>query len=159
LKAYSDGQKFVRLQVQAKDVEECPPVDLFCCVDVSGSMGSSCAGQTDGRTEYVENGFSLLDLVRHALKTVIQTLRPQDRLSIITFNNNAQTRIQIQNMSEEGKKLAYACAESISHGGGTNMQKAITYSVLEVLNRQDKSRNPSILFFTDGQSQVNLEEF
>jgi Mg-chelatase subunit ChlD len=122
-------------------------------------MGSSCAGQTDGRTEYVENGFSLLDLVRHALKTVIQTLRPQDRLSIITFNNNAQTRIQIQNMSEEGKKLAYACAESISHGGGTNMQKAITYSVLEVLNREDKSRNPSILFFTDGQSQVNLEEF
>lgn len=44
LKAYSDGQKFVRISVTAKDVEECPPVDLFCCVDVSGSMRGSCAG-------------------------------------------------------------------------------------------------------------------
>jgi len=44
LKAYSDGQKFVRISVTAKDVEECPPVDLFCCVDVSGSMSGSCAG-------------------------------------------------------------------------------------------------------------------
>jgi hypothetical protein len=50
-------------------------------------MGWSCAGKTDGRTEYVENGFSLLDLVRHALKTVVKTMRPQDRLCIMTFNN------------------------------------------------------------------------
>lgn len=63
LKAFSDGQKFIRLQISAKDVEKCPPVDIFCCVDVSRSMRNSCAGKTDGRTEYVENGFSLLDLI------------------------------------------------------------------------------------------------
>jgi hypothetical protein len=76
VKGYVDNQKYLRVSVSAKDVEECPPTDLFCCVDVSGSMGWSCAGKTDGRTEYVENGFSLLDLVRHALKTVIKTMRP-----------------------------------------------------------------------------------
>lgn len=39
------------------------------------------------------------------------------------------------------------------------MQKAINHSIMEVLNREDTSRNPSILFFTDGQSAVNLDEF
>lgn len=90
VKAYADGEKYLRISVESKDVEECPPVDLFCCIDVSGSMGWSCAGKTDGRTEYVENGFSLLDLVRHALKTVIKTLRPQDRLCFMTFNNSSK---------------------------------------------------------------------
>jgi len=89
IRAFSDGDKFVRISIEAKEVKECEPVDLYCCVDVSGSMGSSCAGTTDGKTEYVENGFSLLDLVKHALKTVITSMRPQDRLSIISFNNNA----------------------------------------------------------------------
>jgi hypothetical protein len=53
VKAHSDGEKYpkyLRISVQSKDVEKCPPVDLFCCVDVSGSMGGSCAGKTDGTT-------------------------------------------------------------------------------------------------------------
>jgi hypothetical protein len=50
-------------------------------------MGASCAGITDGKTEYVDTGFSLLDLVKHALKTVILTLRPIDRMSLILFDD------------------------------------------------------------------------
>lgn len=65
----------------------CPPQDVVAVVDVSGSMGSSCAGIQDGKTEYVDSGFSLLDLVKHAIKAMINTLRPQDRLSLIIYNN------------------------------------------------------------------------
>jgi hypothetical protein len=103
VKAHSDGEKYLRISVQSKDVEKCPPVDLFCCVDVSGSMGWSCAGKTDGRTEYVENGFSLLDLVRHALKTVIKTMRPQDRLCLMTFNNYNKIVLPFTDMNEAGQ--------------------------------------------------------
>ena len=99
--------------MQAEELKEAPPIDLFCCVDISGSMGWSCAGTTDGRTEYVENGFSLLDLVRHALKTVITSMRDQDRLSVTTFNNNAKTNIEIMNMDEAGKKTALDFTDSI----------------------------------------------
>ena len=58
-------------------------------------MGASCAGITDGRTQYVENGFSLLDLVKHAVKTIILTLRPQDRLSIIIFDSKTEVAFEI----------------------------------------------------------------
>jgi hypothetical protein len=39
-------------------------------------MGATCAGKTDGKTEYVEMGYSLLDLVKHAMKTILKVLRP-----------------------------------------------------------------------------------
>lgn len=70
-------------------------------VDISGSMGGSCAGINDGRTEYVDSGFSLLDLVKHALKAMIKTLRPQDRLSLIVYNRNVTTLSQLIPMDDE----------------------------------------------------------
>jgi len=50
LNAHTDGGNYLRLSIGVKDVDECPPVDLYCMVDVSGSMGWSCAGKTDGHT-------------------------------------------------------------------------------------------------------------
>lgn len=67
--------------------EVCPPTDVCCVVDISGSMGASCAGKTDGKTEYVEMGYSLLDLVKHAMKTILKVLRPDDRLALILFDD------------------------------------------------------------------------
>lgn len=85
--ATEDGTGILRISIGAKDKEECPPTDLVCVVDISGSMGASCAGITDGKTEYVDTGFSLLDLVKHALKTIIKTLRPIDRMSLLLFDD------------------------------------------------------------------------
>lgn len=51
-------------------------MDIVCIVDISYSMCGSAACQTDGKTEYEDLGFSLLDLVRHAVKTVVKVMRP-----------------------------------------------------------------------------------
>jgi hypothetical protein len=50
-------------------------------------MINSAACQTDGKTEYEDLGFSLLDLVKHAVKTVLKVLRSTDRASLILFND------------------------------------------------------------------------
>jgi hypothetical protein len=84
-------------------------------------MGWSCAGKTDGRTEYVENGFSLLDLVRHSLKTVIKTMRPQDRLCLMTFNNYNKIVLPFTDMNEAGLLNAENIAQLLHAGGGTNI--------------------------------------
>lgn len=68
-------------------VQTAPPMDIVCIIDISGSMGQSAACQTDGKTEYEDLGFSLLDLVKHAVKTVIKTMRATDRIALILFNN------------------------------------------------------------------------
>jgi len=69
-------------------------------VDVSDSMNQTCAGVTDGRTEYVELGYSLLDLIKHALRTVVLTMRPVDRLALVTFNQASEVAFGFTEMSE-----------------------------------------------------------
>lgn len=82
------------------DPTESPPTDVCCVVDISGSMGATCAGKTDGKTEYVEMGYSLLDLVKHAMKTILKVLRPQDRLALILFDDAVETPFDFMAMDQ-----------------------------------------------------------
>ena len=52
------------------------PVDILCVLDISASMKKSAAGKNDGSTVYIDLGYSLLDLLKHATKTIIKTMRP-----------------------------------------------------------------------------------
>jgi hypothetical protein len=72
-------------------------------VDISGSMGNSCAGKTDGKTEYVDLGFSKMDLVKHALKSVVLTMRDNDRFSLILFDDLQETRRPLTLMNKSNK--------------------------------------------------------
>ena len=68
------------------------PVDVCCVIDVSGSMGTDATYQDpNDETKTLCDGFTILDIVKHAVKTVIHTLTDQDRLSLAVFNNQAKT--------------------------------------------------------------------
>ena len=73
----------LKISIFAAEKEECPPVDIVAVLDISKSMNNSAAGKNDGSTVYVDLGFSLLDLLKHATKSIIKTMRPQDRIAII----------------------------------------------------------------------------
>ena len=53
-------------------------------------------------------------------------------------------------MSDEDKKEANEKIDDLVPTGATNIYGACKFAVNQVLNRADKSRNPHILFFTDG---------
>ena len=76
-------ENLLKISIAAKEKDICPPADIVAILDISGSMGNSAAGRNDGTTVYVDLGFSLLDLLKHATKTIIKTMRPEDRLAII----------------------------------------------------------------------------
>ncbi len=64
------------------------PCDLILSIDVSGSMGADApmpvqADGQDGPQE--DSGLSVLDLVKHAARTILETLGDGDRLGIVTF--------------------------------------------------------------------------
>jgi len=96
---YAGQEGLLKVSITANDKEECPPTDLVCVVDISGSMGASCAGITDGKTEYVDLGFSLLDLVKHSLKTILKTLRPMDRMCLILFDDQCEVAFDFMNVT------------------------------------------------------------
>jgi len=82
--------------------------DVACVVDVSGSMGT-LAVESDGVPN--KDGLSILDIVKHALKTVMHSLGPQDRLALVGFSTTANTVFTLQPMTEENRKKALEALE------------------------------------------------
>jgi len=157
LNVLSDSEGLVRFSVSAGEVKEsdCPPVDLVLVMDRSGSMGTAVVG-VDADTQMVmENGFSTLDLVKHAMRTCVNALRPVDRLALILFDNQINVAFALTAMDANGINMALQKIDSVRERGSTNIYGAVQEAVRLIESRNDKSRNPAILFFTDGVPNVS----
>jgi hypothetical protein len=100
---YADG--FVHLSIQPPADTIRSPCDICCVVDTSGSMAVQAEIQNDTNEKF---GLSQLDLVKHALKTIIYSLQAQDRLALVSFANSATVLFQLTKMNEDGKSSALA---------------------------------------------------
>lgn len=69
------------------------PCDLVLSIDVSGSMDSPApAPSKEGEPDEEDAGLSVLDLVKHAARTIVETLDENDRLGIVTFSLHSEVR-------------------------------------------------------------------
>jgi hypothetical protein len=106
----SYGNGFVHISIQPPQDESRSPCNICCVVDTSGSMSDRAEIQNDKNEQY---GLSQLDLVKHAIKTIIQSLQVQDRLSIVSFADAATILFQLTKMDDEGKTDALAAVEKL----------------------------------------------
>merc|ERR1719502_1609686 len=96
------------------------PADVCVVVDVSGSMGEESTIQdAEGKTQRF--GLSLLDVTKHAVRTVIETLGARDRLSLVAFDAVARRVIDSEPMTKTGKKKAKNELEKLRPGSTTNL--------------------------------------
>ncbi|CAI4213416.1 unnamed protein product [Parascedosporium putredinis] len=79
------------------------PCDIVLVIDISGSMNSRAPIPGDGTEP--DYGFSVLDLTKHAALTILETLDEADRLGIVFFSDNAQSRCQLEPMTEANKAI------------------------------------------------------
>lgn len=106
--SYANG--FIHISIQPPQEESRSPCDICCVVDTSGSMSDRAEIQNDKNEQY---GLSQLDLVKHSIKTVIHSLQSQDRLSIVSFSDNATILFQLTTMDDEGRTNALAAVEKL----------------------------------------------
>ena len=139
--------------------DEAPPMDIVCVIDISWSMGGSAACQTDGKTEYEDLGFSLMDLVKHAAKTVVKVLRPTDRVSIVLFDDVIEVPFDFTEMTDENREAVLKYVDGIQRRNSTNIYDAIIKAIDLVNEREgDHNKNDAaIMFFTDGQPNSGKE--
>ena len=64
-------------------------MDICCVIDVSGSMGEA-ATYEDETGAMIDNGLAILDMVKHAVKTMAHMMQPTDRLSLVAFSSEAR---------------------------------------------------------------------
>lgn len=140
-----------RVKPPAGAHEKRTPSDICCVLDISGSMG--CEATIQGASGAAESqGLSLLDVAKHGIKTVIQTLGKEDRLSVVWFNHDAKAMFELLVMDEKGQETANTELDSLNAGGTTNISQGLQVG-LEVLREgAKKGRLGHIMLLTDGQT-------
>ncbi|KAJ9643331.1 hypothetical protein H2204_002227 [Knufia peltigerae] len=100
--------------------------DIVLVIDVSGSMNEA-APQPDVKDPFESEaaGLSILDLTKHAARTVLQTLTENDRLAIVTFSHSATIVQNLIPMTREHKRETVKRVTSIRCGGSTNLWAGI----------------------------------
>ena len=96
------------------------PVHIICVVDVSGSMNTEVTIKTsEGIIE--RNGLSRLDLVKHALNTIVYSLNENDYISIIKFSATASVVIKNTKLNQVGKAITFQHIKNLHPDGSTNI--------------------------------------
>jgi len=106
-----------------------PPRNVVILIDTSGSMAGPHLTMAKKITRHI----------------VLNLLRPEDRLDLITFTTGAGHLIKSRLMDEQGKQEAVDKLRQISAGGGTDPNQALAL----VGNR--KMSACGLIFISDGQ--------
>jgi len=66
-----------------------------------------------------------LNLIKESLKYLLDELGPNDRVSIVVFNNVPERIIPLIRMTEEGKQRALNCMNKVKAGKSTDIALAV----------------------------------
>jgi len=128
------------------------PSTVCCVIDVSGSMADEAKIQDEaGKSEGF--GLSILDLVKHAVRTIISGLGDQDQLALVSFTDQAAVVLGLTKMTDAGKKKAEKALEALQPLNSTNIWDGL-YQGLEVLRNGALDKNSAVFLLTDGQPNV-----
>ncbi|CAM0883134.1 unnamed protein product [Alopecurus aequalis] len=118
------------------------PLDLVAVLDISGSMA--------GRK---------LQLLKQAMGFVIDNLGSADRLSVVSFSNNASRLIGLVRTSDAGKARAKRAMESLVANGATNIGDGLRVAAQVLDDRRYKNAVTSIMLLSDGQDTFTAPSY
>ncbi|MFC5696303.1 von Willebrand factor type A domain-containing protein [Pseudomonas sp. GCM10022186] len=135
--------RLLRVAIRASDssIEQLPPANLVFLVDVSGSMD-----RREG-----------LPMVQGTLKLLVDQLRPQDRVSLVTYAGEA--RVVLGSTSGSEKAKIRAAIEQLNAGGSTAGESGIQLAYAEAQKGLIQGGINRILLATDGDFNVGISDF
>jgi len=152
-----DGTRDILVRVLPPDSTDGsrPPSDVVCVVDVSGSMAKSATIQaTKGEAAQEDDGLTILDVTKHAVRTIINTLKPTDNFALVSYSSTATTCLSLTSMNEAGKRQASAELDKLTASGGTNLWDGLHKGMEEIRTSGNPSRGSAVLLLTDGCPNV-----
>jgi Ca-activated chloride channel family protein len=129
----------VGLQTRTASDEERPDVNLTFVIDVSGSMEGD-----------------RMELVRDSLHTLVDSLRPEDSVAIVTYESDSEV---LQGMTEvdDGDEL-HGAIDDLDARGSTNMEAGLEdgYELAGEAFEDDKDNR--VILLSDGEANVGITE-
>ena len=152
----SESDGLIAVQIAPTEIPARAPVNLCAVVDVSGSMGDLVQVK-DRMGREVNDGLSVLDIVKHALRTIAHSLGPTDLFSVVAYSTEASVVLNLVAMDESGKQSALTGIDGLRPYGQTNIWDGLR-TALDVLRQRDerdeRGHVTAIVLLTDGQPNV-----
>jgi len=132
----------LRVNIQAKDIKtaELPPANLVFLVDVSGSMDQPAK----------------LPLIQSSLKLLVDELRDQDRVAIVTYSG--EERVALPSTSGSDKSTIRHAIEGLNASGATSGEAGIRLAYQQAEKGFIKNGVNRILLATDGDFNVGISD-
>ena len=126
----------VGLQTRAEDQAERRDAALTFVIDVSGSMGDP----------------GKLDMVKAALNTLIDQLRPADSVAIVTFNDEAQVVRPMTRVAQRGD--LHAAVSRLRADGSTNLESGLVTGYRVARDGYRAGLTNRVVLLSDGLANV-----
>ena len=135
---WNSAHRLVRVGIKAKEVEtkRLPASNLVFLIDVSGSM-------------YAPNK---LPLLKSSLKLLVEQLRPQDRVAIVTYANG--TEEALAPTPGDQKAAIIQAIEGLEAAGGTNGSGGIQHAYRLAEQHFLPDGNNRVILATDGDFNI-----
>jgi Ca-activated chloride channel homolog len=140
---WNPDTRLLRIAIKASDrsVDELPPANLVFLVDVSGSMQ-----RREG-----------LPMVQGTLKLLVDQLRPQDRVSLVTYAGASQ--VVLDSTPGSDKAAIRAAIDQLTAGGSTAGESGIQLAYRQAGKHLIDGGINRILLATDGDFNVGISDF
>eukprot|EP00026_Physarum_polycephalum_P002923 Phypoly_transcript_02932.p1 GENE.Phypoly_transcript_02932~~Phypoly_transcript_02932.p1 ORF type:complete len:623 (+),score=142.69 Phypoly_transcript_02932:708-2576(+) len=110
------------------------------------------AGESEG------HGLSILDVVKHAVKTIIHSLEPCDRISVVAFESFPHLWFPLIQATQTNREYMESKVDEMETMGGTDLWlglKAGMDLLLDIPEQERAKRLPTLLVLTDGIPDYN----
>ena len=142
-----DNENYFKIDINAIPGTEYPPIDIVAVIDISGSMDSPALVEQDGKQTDI--GYTILDITKQALYTIIESMKPSDRISIVVFSDIAEVIFPLTTSNNINKDTI----ANLRTKGCTNIWAGLNVGLNQF---KDTNRVLSLMFLTDGLPSLHL---
>ena len=139
----------LHIHILPHEVQQRNPLNLIAMVDISSSMKTLAQIRDDESLLLTR-----LQLVMHALKTIVATLTEIDSITLISFCSKAQVVLPHTKLNKEGRNAVHFYIENLVPHAGTNIWEALQLGI-DSATAFENENNVSLLLFTDGEPNKN----
>jgi Ca-activated chloride channel homolog len=134
---HAPGTRVIRVGLQAATVDDAarPPANLTIVVDTSGSM----AGHN-------------LEMVRAGLGRLVDTLRPDDKMAIVTFSDTAALRLEMTPVSQ--REQIRAVIAGLEPQQSTNLEAGLRLGYQQAQAHLREGGLNRVVLLSDGEANV-----
>lgn len=145
-----NDKSFMHIKVKSPNTGDKKTTLVIAAIDISGSMGSNASLEKEGNYQ-----FSRLDLVKHSLRTIVDSMNETDYIALVPFSTAASILLQPTQLDESMKQICCNLIDELKPTNTTNIWDALKLSFDIASHPDHENKNISILLFTDGEPNVN----